>query len=230
MNLKEDFQVLEIKNQELLAVEEKCDQLQTEVRGLSGGITKRIFAGETTGDPVKDATLIGAYGRPNQKFEDTYRLVQSKLVGKRGQIAATIRREECFYGCSGFGHTPTADEYFLEEHLTAGILTAEALVLDPAKGICDLPVERVASCWRLGNKDFSLGDGAIRLGLGFPLQLNQPLERKNRMGGIPHGSNSQLELMIGDEEVRQWFLAVGMRLDGLYEEIAQSLGQLILRP
>lgn len=233
MELNEDLKELEQVLQQADETDRQLTMLQNAVNQRAKDVVRRLTEGETTGDVLKDAILVGGHGRPSKAFEKAYRLIQSKLVGKKGQMVVVIRREENFSGCSGFGrHTPTADDYVLEEHFWAGILTGEALILDPVKSVCDLPVEKHALCWNLGSRDkvVDVHDGTIHLGIDFPFQLDKELERKNPWGRIPHGLPLRLEVKIGDDEAKQWFVGIDKQIDDFYEQVAESLGQLVLRP
>jgi hypothetical protein len=233
MELNEDLKELEQVLQQVNEMDRQLTMLQSTVNQRAKDVVRRLTEGETTGDVLKDAILVGSHGRPSEAFEKAYRLIQDKLVGKKGQMVVVIRREENFSGCSGFGrHTPSADEYVLEEHFWAGILTGEALILDPVKHLCDLPVEKHALCWDPFSRDktITIHNETIHLGIEFPLWLDKKLERKNPWGRRPHGLPLHLEVKIGDEEAKQWFLLVDKQVDDLYGQVAESLGQLVLRP
>lgn len=179
------------------------DALNVGIEARTKALHERLRAGESTSDMIRDH-VIRKFGFVSEKFEAVYRGIIEKTVAHGGQfILVVTRREDSRGGC--FGGTT---RHFLTEQYEMGVLTDQPQFLMNEHGYEFTTTKHTA--WELSSdNENQVQEGNITLWIKEPaVNLNQPMHlghvsRLARYGGEAPAS---LEIYIGDEEVRHWFL------------------------
>jgi len=222
----------EIKN--ILDLQAQANGIQVNARNVlaqandrMSQLRERIKRGETTGDRIKDF-VIAYYGFLDEEIEGVYRDLEARIRQHIGEFILMITKEENFYGCTGFGYKPKDRDYVLDERLSLGILTDGKLVLSPADDKCELPVGgKHVQCWNAWCEKVGLVEENIISDWrhDFGLSLNKQLERKSPVARLQKEPDLDLEMKMGDDEVKAWFEKKG----GCYLVVFQKASRLLGR-
>ena len=188
-------------------------------------LQSRIKNGETTGDEIKDF-VIAKYGFLNEKLEGVYRDLQNRAQRSVGEFVLAVVRRELQRGCTGFGGRGYVA---IETSLYLGVLNKGKMIFNCAKGSMVFPSENHVVYGSRSEKISVVAGGlSIRSLLGdaveIALQLNKPLktEGEDFLGGLGSGGKKELEIMIGDKEIKDW--CGSSYYDGVVSKMAQALG------
>ena len=202
-------------------------------------VRKRIMAGETTGNRIRDFVIM-AQGAPNEEVEKIYRELEAKIAAHVGEFILLVGRSYEFHGCTGFGYKPRPREYVLEEYICLGILNGPKLLFNFKDSQCEIPTSKYARPWR--QEEVRVEDGNIKnhcigvLGLYWSiLELGKLAKIKNNYGidldlefmALPQPENLKLEIKIGDVEVDAWFKE-HKRHEKTYQKLCKALGRIAL--
>ena len=214
-------QLLEISElEEQKAVfEDEAKKVDAKIRDCLSDIRKALENSATTGDPLRDL-VIKDWGI-SEVVEKRYRLLQKRLVGKKGEFvlipfATKVPHKHTF----GEGY-----EYRDARCYRLGVLEAETLVWEKDVQIT-LPISRYIS----GEEGFV-----------SPSEVHE-LHKENifahAFGGFHEGDPPLLRelingdcgyvIVIGDEAVRKWLKE--QRMQGLFKSVADALSKLVLEP
>lgn len=165
------------------------------------------------------------YGFVGKRWDDTYRALtalQAAIRVRSGQFVLLVEKEERNYGCTD---NPSPCDFVFYERIYIGRLKGDSLLFGP-HGRCSFPVGGHARCWNTEGALVQVGEGNIYPHDPHELgpNLNVLLERH---AGTPWGHREpdyELEVKVGNEEVKGWFerrggryLAIHRRLTGLLE-------------
>ena len=199
--------------QSILELEAQASAVETHAQAISAQANEkmkelqgRIKRGATTGDRIKDFVIV-CYGFLNEEIEAVYRDLEARVGQHVGEFVLMIANEENFHGCTGFGHEPKDEDYVLDEHLYLGILKDGALVLNLTDNKCELPTGNYVQCWDAWRENVKLIEGNLTSGWchDFGRNLNKQLKRRNPMARFQKEQDLELEVKIGDAEVKEWF-------------------------
>lgn len=201
----------EIKS--ILELKAQAGSIQTDTQGVFAQanekmkqLRERVKHGETTGNRIKNF-VIARYGFLNEEIEAIYCNLEVRIQQHVGEFVLMIVKEESFYGCTGFGYEPKNKDYVLDEHLYLGVIKEGALALNPADEKCELLTGNHVRCWNAWRESVELIEGNLtshwRHDFGF--NLNKPLKRRNPIARFQKEAELELEVKVGDTEVKDWF-------------------------
>ncbi|HXK36152.1 MAG TPA: hypothetical protein VJ553_01045 [Candidatus Paceibacterota bacterium] len=187
--------------------------------------------------PTLDAFIDASWGkRPRMDkascaYYDTIvgrlRKLDSLVRPAIGQLAIMIKRDERFYGCTGFGYEPRDEDYSLDTHLKMCVLREPGLVLEETESgpLISLAAAQHVSAW------YGLGDWRTELRLGpiredpiwtFWRGLDVPMKLRNSLNQL--GNPVHIEVLAGDQNVIAWASRGGSRAK-LVHRMARMLGR-----
>ena len=218
-SVQELLQGIDLSEQEALALSERRQNELLQLR-------KRIKAGETTGDHIRDF-VIACHGYSDTALVARYRTIEEDLARYCGQFVLLVSKSEEFHGCTGFDHQPHPNELSLDVHLFMGVIEVGALLLDLEKETCAIPVcgEHICAWHPSDGKATEIAtDIENRSSCNFVEAHLKPLKCKNPMHQLD--THFEMELRIGDKAVAEWFTDTNERLYGkAYKNMAVMLGR-----
>lgn len=186
----------------------RTGQAEAARKAAAEDLTKRIKAGETTGDRLVDF-LVASFGAGYEEALPHYRALEERMKGRTGQFVLMIERAETQFGCVMFGEAP--DHMFgLEETFVLGILSSDALAFDLEARDWKFPAVRHVSQggrWNSGSKE---GGFAPRFYSSvFWMKMAEPMRVRGLMPdaglGVERGGGiTPFTFVIGDEEIEAW--------------------------
>lgn len=220
--------ILELKTQ-AGAIRTNAEGVYMQTNERMKQLRERIKHGETTGDRIKDF-VIARYGFLNEEIEAVYRDLEVRIQQHTGEFILMIVKEENFHGCTGFGYKPKDRDYVLDEHFYLGVLKVGTLVLNPADEKCELPTDNNVRCWDVQGENATLVEVNLASSWfrDFGLNLDKPLRRRNPMARFQKEPDLELELKIGDIEVKAWFEKQRGHHLVVFHKAAQLLGRPML--
>lgn len=218
-SIQELLHGVDLSEQEAKALSERRQKELLQLR-------KRIKAGETTGDKIRDF-VIACHGYPDTALVARYREIDENIARFRGQFVLLVMKEESFHGCTGFGYQPRPNDLSLDVHLCLGVVALGKLILDPKIEKCAIPTcGKHVVAWPPHNGTATEKTGDIfnnHLG-NFVEDHRKPLKCKNPMHQLD--THFKVELRIGDQAVADWFTDANDLLYGkTYENMAAILGR-----
>lgn len=197
--------ILELKAQ-ASGIQTNAQAIYVQANEKMKELRERIKRGETTGDRIRDF-VIARYYSLNEKIKAVYRDLETQIGQHVGEFILMIAKEENFHGCTGFGYEPKDRDYVLDEHLYLGVLKDGSLVLNPADDKCELLTGNHVRCWDVWRENVELVEGnlASHWRYDFGLNLNKQLKCRNPMARFQKEVDLELEVKIGDVEVKAWF-------------------------
>jgi hypothetical protein len=185
-------------------------------------LRRRIKAGETTGDRIKDFVLTRGYSL-DESLVARYREVEERLARHVGELALFVVRERVLlrHDCFG-GRTPRESDYGSTERWYLGLIESSELVLDLEGGSCAVLTRNYVTRKRA----LVLKEGNVPpvRHYEFPPSITDYLERTARMIDFGQPAVPRGELLIGNAEVEEWFTRHRGR-DTVLCKAAQLLGK-----
>ncbi len=218
--------ILELKAQ-TSSIQANAQSISAQANDKMERLRERIKCGETTGDRIKDF-VIARHGYISEVIETVYRDLEARIRQHVGEFVLMIVKEENFHVCTGFGYEPKDSDYILDERLSLGVLKDCALALNHTDGKCKLPTGNYARCWDAWRENAELVEGGLASDWlrDFGLNLNKPLKRRNPMARFQEEIDLELEVKIGDVEVKTWFEKQrGKHYLMIFRKMAQLLGR-----
>jgi hypothetical protein len=184
-------------------------------------LRRRIEAGETTGDPIRDF-LVWLWPLDHEEALPHYRALAERLKGRTGQYVLMIERRDA----SGGGMRTLGPS--VKETFTLGILKDDRLALKRddgklARGTLAFPTGRHASCGDGYRKEAAARDGDMRpmfYDTLFWHAVEKPVEIRSSgeggcfgpaptyedfsLGAERDKPMTVLELHVGNEEIDAW--------------------------
>lgn len=221
--------IFELKTQAASGIQTNAQSVSAQANEKIKQLRERIKHGETTGNRIKDF-VIARYGFLNEEIEAVYCNLEVRIQQHVGEFVLMIVKEENFHGCTGFGYEPKDRDYVLDEHLYLGVLKVGTLVLNPADEECELPTDNHVQCWDAWRENTELVEGnlASHWLRDFGLNLDKPLKRRNPVARFQKEPDLELELKIGDTEVKAWFEEQRGHHLVVFQKAAQLLGRPML--
>lgn len=215
--------ILELKAR-ASAIQANAKSLFAQVNERVKGLRERIKRGETTGDRIRDF-VIAHYDFPNKEIEAMYRDLEAQIGQHVGEFILMVAKDENFHGCDEFGYKPKDSDYVLDEYLYLGVLKDDALILNLSDNKCELSTGNHVLC-----RDVLWGDMELvekNIAFHFSLNLNKQLKRRNPIACFQKEADLELEVKIGDAEVKEWFEKRREPHLAVFEEASHLLGRCI---
>ncbi len=185
-------------------------------------LRKRVKAGETTGDRVKDFVLV-QWGSLDETLVARYREIEERVAKHVGELILFVVRERVLLRHDCFGRrAPRDSDYGTSEYWYLGVIESPELVLDLEGGSCAV----LTGSYVTRKHSLVLREGDVPAGRHhvFPPLLGDHLERTARMVDFDEPPLPRGELLIGDVEVEEWFTKHRIR-DTVLCKAAQMLGK-----
>ena len=206
-------------------LKEDAEKLVDQANRDFAKLQSRIKNGQTTGDEIKDFVIV-KYGFLSEELEGAYRDLQNRVQRSVSEFVLAVVRYELQQGCTGFGGRGYTA---IETSLYLGVLNKGKMIFNCAKGSVVFSSKNHVVYGKRNEKITTVAGGlSIRGLLGdvvdIALQLNKPLktEGEDFLGGFGGGGKKELEIMIGDKEIKDW---VGFSYyGGVVAKMAQALG------
>lgn len=185
-------------------------------------LRKRVKAGGTTGDRIKDFVLV-QWGSLDETLVARYREVEERLAKHVGELVLFVVRERVLLRHDCFGRrAPRDSDYGTSEYWHLGVIESPELVLDLEGGSCAV----LTGSYVTRKRSLVLREGDVPAGRHhvFPPLLGDHLERTARMIDFDEPPLPRGELLIGDVEVEEWFTKHRIR-DTVLCRAARLLGR-----
>ena len=227
LSIKEELEEIEALDKQISKVNKKTTSIAAQAQEKLKFIQNRIRAGETTGDKLQDY-LIARWGTLNFAKVDVYRDIDRRIGDHNGEFVLKIERSESFDGCSGMGYKPRDSEYHVHATVQLGVINGTGLIYEVEPTSCTIPTSKVV--YTRDFRDFKMAESyynkiASSVVADFGLHLNQPLLRRKNNFLPSDNSVLQLELMIGDREVKEWLKAQHSSVLINFQKAAKKLGR-----
>ncbi|HVZ75697.1 MAG TPA: hypothetical protein VG934_00250 [Candidatus Paceibacterota bacterium] len=219
------------------------------ISNLIENLRRRINAGESTGDRLRDLVL-SLYGF-DALFEDSARAFERELAGKKGEFVLLH-----FQASTPFRHALTETTYHSNDYVRMGVLAGEHLIGAMGVGILasteqiTLPVHQyiqVAQIMMFEAEGIQVKPEKGNIFAAHWIQNAHPPELEKYLyakrtekagalglpslfgpGHVDRRESRMREIVIGDELITKWLKEHHMM--GLYKSAAIALSKLILEP
>jgi hypothetical protein len=209
-------------NQELEGIQRLEGQTtakQKQAGNRMARLRRRIKAGETTGDRIKDF-VIAQWGSLDEHLLSRYRSVEERLARHVGELALFVTRTRVSLDFSMVPRSSRGPSTITEKWYL-GVVKEPSLALEVTTGECTMVTERFVE----SKHPFDVLEGNVPpvRHLVFPPALEDYLESTARMIDLGEPAKRSGELLIGDAEVEAWFEKKRLR-DALLCRASRLLG------
>ncbi len=203
--------------------EERRAEVVNQLNTLVSRVRKRVKAGATTGDPVQDYVLLG-FWRFGGEILERYRALAEQLAQHTGEFVLQYELKEK----TGSALFP---EVTHKEHLAIGVLLGGELLFPAGEITCRLPTGRYVAI----NGDARLWEGNLKVSrlwgsgstVGCPRSIVVNRTQLRSFPGDQSKPVPRVQIVVGDEEVRDWFRERGSDYEGILEHAAKLLDHTI---
>jgi hypothetical protein len=186
---------------------------------------QKIATGEeTTSRPLHDGMIV-LYGAELVKYPEIvsrYEQVEEALKGKAGELVVAMNRWlESTSLCSGFGYDERESKQIVSHNITMGILSGESLIFNYEEERAYMPTSKYAASYagrsvksesplegRMLIDDVHLGFDD-RPSLGWNLAEKLDLSRVDHWRRGEGSPDTQMDILIGREAIKEWLMAAG---------------------
>lgn len=209
---------------------------QKRATNIMRDIQKRIRKGETTGNPAKDL-VIGLYGDESEQLESIYARLLASIQSHQNELVLVVSRskESIIHDAP-----PSREMYRVETRLELGVLQGTSFLTDWTASpfaTCAFPtgakyvsyIDRALSDKiDLVGENLGIAGNILTLGLACNIalgNLDTPLDLDESVEFSPSPNPVMgMEIVIGTQEVTEWFAKTHPYDSSLLERMCQRPG------
>lgn len=219
--------------------QKESSRLAQEAWDRTGKLATQIQTGEaSTGNPLKDYVIVAHQSVRDESVQKLMAL-ESKFPEHQGEFVLVVTAEEFSTRHVGIGYDrgDSPHDFDVRELFYLAVIMGECFTVDLNRQACNFPTASFFAKWHNGKQETTEDALSFSRLTDINIQrLDQELKCKNSVNEyretdfvnkqpIGYTRYKELEILIGDEAVENWFLQQSPK----YRQIYHRLGVLLCR-